>query len=67
MTSVLPRLRRTIGGVALAAAVALIAWLPLGVYGIVPFVFSVQGDLPLRIHAAVAITALLAAAWGFWE
>ena len=66
-TCVLRRLRRAVGAVSFAAALVLIAWLPLGTYGVVPFVFSLHAELPLRIHAAAAIAALLTAAWGFWE
>jgi hypothetical protein len=64
------RHERTRGWVAIsvfATALLLIAWLPLGVLKIVPFVLSIPGTDPLRAHAGAAIACLLVAALGFWR
>ncbi len=49
------------------AALVLVAWLPLGVLNIVPFVLSFPGIGQLRAHAGAAIACLLIAAMGFWK
>jgi len=59
--------RLTIGRFAFALALALLAWLPLGVLGIVPFVLALPGEPQLRVHASAVVGCLLVAAWGFWE
>lgn len=63
----LERMRGFIGASAFATALILIAWLPLGVLDIVPFVLSIPGMGPLRAHAGAAIACLLVAALGFWR
>ena len=52
---------------ALSLGLALIGWLPLGIFGVVPFVFELPGELSLRVHAAAAVGCLMVAAWGFWD
>jgi hypothetical protein len=59
--------RLTIGKFAFALALALLAWLPLGILRIVPFVLALPGEPQLRVHASAAVACLLIAAWGFWE
>jgi hypothetical protein len=59
--------RRVLGSAALSLAVVFVLWLPLGVLGMVPFVFEIPGDSHLRVHTAAAVLCLLVAAWGFWE
>ncbi|MEO5691575.1 MAG: hypothetical protein ABIQ72_00490 [Usitatibacter sp.] len=48
-------------------ALAFIAWLPLGIFQIVPFVLALPGETSLRVHAAAAVGSLMVAAWGFWD
>ena len=52
---------------AFTAALIFIAWLPLGILEIVPFVLQLPGESRLRLHAAAAVLCLLVAAWGFWQ
>lgn len=59
--------RRNLGRSAFLAALVFIAWLPLGILKIAPFVLELPGESRLRLHAAAAILCLLVAAWGFWE
>jgi hypothetical protein len=59
--------RGLVAASAFATGLVLIAWLPLGVLNIVPFVLSVPGFAQLRVHAGAAIACLLIAAWGFWK
>jgi hypothetical protein len=59
--------RRQIAVCALSLALLLIAWLPLGIANVVPFVIELPGESSLRLHAAAAVVCLLVAAWGFWE
>ena len=59
--------RLTIGKFAFALGLALLAWLPLGILRIVPFVLALPGEPQLRVHASAAVGSLLIAAWGFWE
>lgn len=61
------KLQRTIGVCAFALSLVFIAWLPLGIYNMVPFVIELPGESSLRLHAAAAIACLMVAAWGFWE
>ena len=61
------RIRGWVAASAFATALILIAWLPLGVLKIVPFVISLPGTDPLRAHAGAAIACLLVAALGFWR
>ena len=60
-------LRRIIGKAAFVLAIAFIAWIPLGVLRIIPFVLELQGEPSVRVHAAAAVGSLMVAAWGFWE
>ena len=59
--------RFKIGFVAALSAFFFAAWLPLGIFEIIPFVFQIPGESLLRSHAGLAVGALMAAAWGFWE
>lgn len=59
--------QRRIAVCALTLALLFIAWLPLGIAGVVPFVIELPGESSLRLHAAAAVVCLLVAAWGFWE
>ena len=59
--------RRTLGRGCFLAALIFIAWLPLGILKIAPFVLELPGESRLRLHAAAAVLCLLVAAWGFWE
>ena len=61
------RLRRRIGFGAFALAIPLIAWLPLGAFGVLPFLLALPGESQLRVHGAAAVGCLMVAAWGFWE
>jgi hypothetical protein len=61
------RTRVKLGWLAAIFAGLFAAWLPLGVYEIVPFVFHIPGETELRSHAGLAVGALMIAAWGFWE
>lgn len=63
----LHKLRHRIGVGALAFGLLLGAWLPLGLFHVVPFVLELAGETALRTHAAAAVTSLLVAAWGFWK
>ena len=66
MTNRFSTVRRTIGAIAFTLAVALVAWLPLGILHVVPFVLTLPGESALRVHAAAAVGSLMIAAWGFW-
>lgn len=59
--------RRAIGTIAFGMALVFVAWLPLGVYEIVPFALMLHGESSLRTHGAAAVGCLLIAAWGFWD
>jgi len=61
------RTRVKLGWMAAILAGLFAAWLPLGIYDIVPFVFHIPGETMLRSHAGLAVGALMIAAWGFWE
>jgi hypothetical protein len=61
------RWQRRIGVCAFALSLLFIAWLPLGIADVVPFVIELPGQSSLRLHAATAVVFLLVAAWGFWE
>lgn len=61
------KFRRAVGRTALFMAVAFIAWLPAGIFQIVPFVLSLPGESSLRVHAAAAVGSLLIAAWVYWD
>jgi hypothetical protein len=67
MSAKLTNLRRVIGRCSFTLALVFLAWLPLGILQIVPFVFELQGEPRLRVHAAAAVGCLMIAAWGFWE
>ncbi len=63
----LNQLRRWTGAGALALGLLFGAWLPLGLFHVVPFVLELAGETALRTHAAAAVACLLVAAWGFWK
>ena len=63
----LRKLRRVTGVGGLALGLLLGAWLPLGLFNVVPFVFELAGETALRTHAAAAVACLMVAAWGFWN
>ena len=44
-----------------------LAWVPLGILRVVPFVLALPGEPPMRVHASAAVGCLLIAAWAFWE
>ena len=67
MSAQLTNLRRVIGRCSFTLALMFLAWLPLGILQIIPFVFVLQGEPMLRVHAAAAVGCLMIAAWGFWE
>jgi 2-polyprenyl-6-hydroxyphenyl methylase/3-demethylubiquinone-9 3-methyltransferase len=56
-----------IGRLGFIVSLFLIAWLPLGILDIVPFILDLPGESKVRVHAAAAIACLLLAAWGFWN
>lgn len=60
-------LRHRFGIGVFAAGLVLVAWLPLGVFGVVPFAFVLPGETALRAHASAAIACLLVAAWALWR
>ena len=66
MTDRLSKLRRTVGTIAFTLAVVFVAWLPLGILHVVPFVLALPGESALRVHAAAAVGSFMIAAWGFW-
>jgi hypothetical protein len=45
----------------------LMAWLPMGILDIVPFVMQLPGEPSIRVHAAATVACLIVAAWGFWN
>ena len=61
------KLRQGTGAGALALGLLFGAWLPLGLFHVVPFVFELAGETALRTHATAAVACLMVAAWGFWE
>lgn len=67
MSALSTRRRRRVGALAFLLGLAFVLWLPLGVLGWVPFVFSLSGESSLRVHGAAAVLCLLVAAWGYWE
>lgn len=67
MAEARPSRRRAVGVVAFSMALLFIAWLPLGVFDIVPFALSLYGESALRTHGAAAVVCLMVAAWGFWD
>ena len=62
-----PSPRRAVGVLSFSMALIFIAWLPLGVFDIVPFALSLYGESALRTHGAAAVGCLMVAAWGFWK
>ena len=67
MPAKLTHIRLAIGRCSFALALVFLAWLPLGILQIIPFVFELQGEPRLRVHAAAVVGCLMIAAWGFWE
>jgi len=66
MQTALKDLRTKVGLAAAILAALFVLWLPLGIIGIVPFVFTIPGESALRTHAGLAVGNLMIAAWGFW-
>ena len=66
MTDRFSKLRRFVGAIAFTLAVVLVAWLPLGMLHVVPFVLTLPGESDLRVHAAAAVGSQMIVAWGFW-
>jgi len=61
------RIRRTVGWVGVAMALPFFIWLPAGFIPGIPDLIETFGVTGLRTPAAVAITGLLLAAFGFHE
>ena len=61
------RFRRVAGVVGGVLAIVFMAWLPLGILGVVPFALVIPGESALRTHAGIAVACLLATAWACWE
>ena len=61
------KLQRMIGMAAFLLALVFIAWLPLGILHVAPFVLELPGEPSVRVHAAAAVGCLVVAAWGFWD
>jgi hypothetical protein len=61
------RMRRTIGWIGIVLAAPFFIWLPAGFIPGVPNIIEVFGIAGLRTPAAVTITGLLLAAFGFHE
>ncbi len=66
-SSRLARFRRSTGFICGALAFVLIAWLPLGILGIVPFALQIPGESLVRTHAGAAVACLMVTAWAYWE
>lgn len=60
-------LRRFGGVVGGVLSIVFMAWLPLGILGVVPFALVLPGESALRTHAGVAVTFLMVTAWAYWE
>ena len=63
----LARYRRSTGLIGGGLSVVFLAWLPLGILGIVPFALQIPGESLLRTHAGAAVTCLMVTAWAYWE
>ena len=61
------KMRRSIGALSFAAALIFTAWLPLGIFDVVPFLLHLPGESLVRAHAGAAVLSYMIAAWGFWE
>jgi len=61
------RLRRSTGVVSGVLSIVFMAWLPLGILGVVPFALVLPGESALRTHAGVAVAFLMVTAWAYWE
>jgi hypothetical protein len=61
------KLRRSIGAASFTVALALTAWLLLGILDVVPLVLQLPGESTVRSHAGAAVLLLMVAAWGYWE
>ena len=42
-------------------------WFLLGMFEIVPLVFTIPGETSFRTHASLAVLFLMIASWGFWN
>ena len=60
-------LRRGTGYAGGVLAALFIAWLPLGILGLVPFLLQIPGESLLRTHAGAAVACLMVTAWACWE
>jgi len=59
--------RRAVGVAALLLPAAVLAWLILGVFRVVPVMTDVLGVEGLRLPAGMAVGGLLVAALAFWN
>ena len=53
--------------ISFVAALIFTAWLPLGIFDVVPFLLHLPGESLVRAHAGAAVLSFMIAAWGFWE
>jgi uncharacterized membrane protein YuzA (DUF378 family) len=42
-------------------------WFLLGMFGIVPLVFTIPGETSFRTHASLTVLFLMIASWAFWN
>lgn len=42
-------------------------WFLLGMFEIVPLVFTIPGETSFRTHASLTVLLLMIASWGFWN
>lgn len=59
--------RRVAGLIGGVLAVVFMAWLPLGILGVIPFALQIPGESLLRTHAGAAVACLMVTAWACWE
>ena len=61
------RLRRALGAVCFAAALALSGWLLLGIIDLAPLLLQLPGESTVRSHAGAAVLLFMIAAGCYWE
>lgn len=61
------KFRRGAGLAGGVLAILFMAWLPLGILDLVPFVLQIPGESLLRTHAGAAVACLMVTAWACWE
>ncbi|MBM3360943.1 MAG: hypothetical protein FJY41_05870 [Betaproteobacteria bacterium] len=59
--------RKKIARITFLLALILIAWLILGILGLVPLYFHIPGETSFRAHASVTVLFLLFSSWAFWN